>query len=151
MSSTYQESVSADIRERFEEKEPSEEQKERLRDEHHGHLVRETTSRLTVDAAEELEGIEVDARVEIPDLYCFTCEEWVGVSGIDLRGTPRSKSEAYYLGGMPPDVLSARNGAAKTLNELADALTERVEHLNGRLDAFDFIETELDALQDAER
>lgn len=35
----------------------------------------------SVDANPEPDGVEVGAKVEIPDLYCFTCEEQVGDSG----------------------------------------------------------------------
>jgi len=149
-SGVSQESLSGEIREQFEQKEPSEERKNELRSKHDGHLVRDTTSKLSVDAAEDIDGVEVDAKVEIPDLYCFSCGEWIGLSGVDLRGTPRSKKEAHYLGGMPSDVRSAKNGTQETLTELADALTERVGHIEDRADAFMFIETELEKLRKVE-
>lgn len=135
------------LKEELKEKEPSSEQKEELRGEHHGHLVRHTTSKLSMDV-DMPEGVEVDATAEVPDTFCFTCEEWIGLSGVDLRGTPRSRQEAFYLGGMPPDVLSAKNGTAKTLNELAIALTDRVGHIEDREDAIQFIKTELQELEE---
>jgi hypothetical protein len=137
-----EESASESLREDLEEKEPSEEEKQALREEHEGHLVRDTTSKLTVESPNAVPGMEVEAKAEIPDSYCFDCEEWIGLSGVNLRGTPRSRSEAYYLGGMPIDVLQAKDGTAKTLNELADRLVDRVERLDDRDDAYQFIETE---------
>jgi len=144
-------SVSDSMREKLQAEEPSEERKAELCEEHVGHLVRETTSKLSMDAPEVGPGMDVEATAEIPDIYCFTCEQWVGVSGVELRGTPRSRSDAYYLGGMPTDVLHAKNGAAKTLNELADALIDRVGHLNNRPEALDFIEAEIEEIRFAER
>jgi len=144
-------SVSGSIREKLQAEEPSEERKAELREQHVGHLVRRTTSKLSMDAPEVGAGMDVEATAEIPDIYCFTCEEWVGVSGVELRGTPRSRSDAYYLGGMPTDVLHAKNGAAKTLNELADALIDRVSHLNNRPEALDFIKAEIEEMGSAER
>jgi len=142
-----EESVSKTLREDFEEKEASEEEKQALREEHEGHLVRNTTSKLAVESPEIGLGMEVEAKAEIPDTYCFDCDEWIGLSGVNLRGTPRSRSEAYYLGGMPMDVLHAKNGTAKTLNKLAGNLTDHVERLGDRADALQFIETELEELR----
>ena len=142
--------VSESVRERLESQEPGEDEKAKLRDEHDGHLVRDTTSQLQVDGAEVGPGVEAETTAQIPDTYCFTCEEWVGFSGVELRGTPRSRREAYYLGGMPQDVLSAKNGTAETLTELADALIERVGHIDTRSDAYEFVETELETLVDVE-
>lgn len=140
-------SVSDSLREELEAQEPTDEKKRELWQEHECHLVRDTTSKLAVDSPDVGLGMEVEAKAEIPDTYCFTCEEWIGLSGVDLRGTPRSRSDAYYLGGMPMDVLRAKNGATKTLNELAEALTDRVEILNDREDAHQFIETTLEEIR----
>jgi hypothetical protein len=137
-------SVSESVRTELESKQPSEEQKQELRQEHRGHLVRDTTSKLTVDSPDVGPGMELDAKAEVPDTYCFTCEEWIGVSGVDLRGTPRSRADAYYLGGPPDEVLEAKRGTAKTLSELADRLVSRLEHIEDREDAFEFIKTELE-------
>lgn len=134
--------LSDDLAEDLEGQEPSEERKKELRNRHDGHLVRRTTSRLSIDV-DMPEGVEVDATAEIPDIYCFTCAEWVGLSGVDLRGTPRSRRDAYYLGGTPPEVRAARDGTIKTLNRLADALADRLDHVEDRGDAYEFIETEL--------
>jgi len=143
-------SVSESVRQDLEEQEPSEAEKQRLRQQHEGHLVRDTTSKLAVESPDVGLGMEVEAKAEIPDTYCFTCDEWIGLSGVDLRGTPRSRSDAYYLGGVPVDVLHAQNGTAKTLNELADRLTDRVETVKDTADAYGFIATELDKLQRGE-
>ena len=72
---TFESSVSETVRERLEEQEPPQEKKEELRQEHIGHLVRSTTSRLSVDTPEIGPGLEVDTEAEIPDIYFFTCEE----------------------------------------------------------------------------
>lgn len=143
-----EEYVSDSLREELEAKEPSEDERQALREEHEGHLVRDTTSKLAVESPDVGPGMEVEAKAEIPDTYCFDCEEWIGLSGVNLRGTPRSRSEAYYLGGMPMDVLHGKNGTAKTLNELADRLTDRVERLDSRDDAYEFIGTELEELRE---
>jgi hypothetical protein len=145
---TVEESVSESLRQELEAQEPSDEKKRELRMEHEGHLVRDTTSKLAVDSPDVGPGMEVDAKAEIPDTYCFTCERWIGLSGVELRGTPRSRADAYYLGGMPMGVLHAKNGATKTLNELAEAITNRVETVDTKDDAYQFIETALKELQD---
>jgi len=140
-------SVSESLRKDLQEREPGEGKKQKLRDEHEGHLVRETTSQLAVESPDSGPGMEVESKAEIPDTYCFDCGEWIGLSGVNLRGTPRSRSEAYYLGGMPTDVLHAKDGTAKTLNELADRLVDQVERIDDRDDAYEFIETELGDLR----
>jgi hypothetical protein len=139
-----EQSVSESVRTELGAQEPSKEEKDRLRQQHEGHLVRDTTSKLAVDSAEMGAGIEVDAQAEIPDTYCFDCEEWVGLSGVDLRGTPRSRADAYYLGGMPIDVLHAKNGTIETINELAEALLSKVDKLDNLDDAYAFIKTTLE-------
>jgi len=141
-------SISDSIRRDLKAKEPSEEEKARLRRAHNGHLVRETTFQLSVDAVGPW--MEAEATAEIPDIYCFTCEEWIGVSGVDLRGTPRSGSEAFYLGWVPRSVRNARQGTRSTLCDLADALAERLDHLTDRDDALDFIEAEVECIRDAQ-
>lgn len=140
-------SVSESLREELKREEPTEAGKRKLREQHDGHLVRDTSSKLAIDSPDIAPGVEVDAKAEIPDTYCFTCGAWIGLSGVDLRGTPRSRSEAYYIGGMPADVLNAKNGTAKTLNELADALIDRVNTINDRDEAYRFIGTELEKME----
>ncbi|WP_135823029.1 hypothetical protein [Halostella litorea] len=140
-------SVSDSVRKHLEAQEPSAEEKRALRKAHDGHLVRDTTSQLSVDPDEPGPGMEVEADAEIPDTYCFTCEAWIGFSGVDLRGTPRSRRDAYYLGGMPADVRRAKAGTEDTLGELADALTDRVGHLDSRGDAYEFIATTLEEVR----
>jgi hypothetical protein len=143
------ESISASLREKLEAQEPSRRQKEDLRRQHEGHLVRDTTSQLAVESLPIGPGVDVEAHAEIPDTYCFDCEEWIGVSGVELRGTPRSRTDAYYLGGIPTDVLQAKNGTVDTLTELADALIDRVERIDTRDDAYVFIETVLEETREA--
>jgi len=142
-----QQSVSESVREDLERQEPDDDEKQRLRQQHEGHLVRDTTSKLGVESTDVGPGVEVEAKAEIPDTYCFTCAEWVGLSGVNLRGTPRSRADAYYLGGVPVDVIHAQNGTAKTLNELAERLIDRVETIETTADAHQFIGTELEKLQ----
>lgn len=138
------ESISTSLREKLKAQEPSRRQKKELRSQHEGHLVRDTTSQLAVESLPIGPEIEIEAHAEIPDTYCFDCEEWIGVSGVELRGTPRSRTDAYYLGGIPTDVLQAKNGTVDTLTELADALIDRVERIDTRDDAYVFIETVLE-------
>jgi hypothetical protein len=141
--------TSAEVRERLTEQEPSEDKKDELLADHWHHLVRFTTSRLSVEAGKDLPGVEVDATAEVPDAYCFSCDEWVGLSGVDLRGTPRSTADAQYLGGPPDDVLAGRESVRRTVASLCDHIAETVESVNGTAEAFEWVETELDGL-DAE-
>jgi hypothetical protein len=138
-----EESVSADLREEMEAKEPNAEQKAELRAQHRHHLVRDTESKLTieVDVGEEL---GAEATVTVPDTYCFTCDEWVGFSGVDLRGTPRSRDDAYYLGGPPEGVGVARDSVTDATAELVQTVVRNVPHAETVDDALDFIETELE-------
>ena len=145
-----EESVSESLRSDLEAQEPTDGEKEALREEHQGHLVRDTTSKLSIDSPEIAPGMEIDAQAEIPDTYCFGCEEWIGLSGVNLRGKPRSRSDAYYLGGMPTDVLHAKDGVTETLNDLSEKLIERVENVSDRKEALRFIETELETMQEVE-
>lgn len=145
-----EESVSDSLREDLKGEEPIEAEKQQLLEQHEGHLVRDTTSKLAVESPDVGPGMEVEAEAEVPDTYCFTCEEWIGLSGVNLRGTPRSRSEAYYLGEVPMDVLQAKNGTVKTLNELADSLVDSVDTVENRTDALQFIETELEQLRSAD-
>ena len=142
-----EQSVSEGVRQDLEQQRPSKKEKEQLREQHEGHLVRDTTSKLAVDSPDVGPGMEVQAKAEIPDTYCFTCGEWVGFSGVDLRGTPRSRAEAYYLGGAPDEILRAQNGTAKTLDGLAERLVERLETVEDSAEAYKFISAELEKLQ----
>jgi len=139
-----EESVSKSVSKELEAQEPAKEEKDQLRKEHKGHLVRDTTSKLTVDSINIDMDMKLNAQAEIPDIYCFDCEEWIGVSGVDLRGTPRSRNDAYYLDGMPTDVSHAKTGVIETLNELAEALLNRVDKLDNLDDAYTFIQTTLE-------
>ncbi|MDR5657298.1 hypothetical protein RH831_08905 [Halodesulfurarchaeum sp. HSR-GB] len=144
-----EEKASQAFREKLREKEPSEKEKDALLDEHDGHLIRHTDSQFS--EKEDLGdggGIQMERTAQVSDTYCFTCEEWVGLSGVDLRGTPRSKADAFYYGGMPVEILQAKNGAAKTLNELAEALKDRLDRIENREEAYEFISDELEGIRD---
>lgn len=147
---TAEEKVEQAYLEELREKEPSSEEKASLRAEHEGHLVRDTTSQITESDELDGGGIKMQKTVEVPDTYCFTCGEWVGLSGAELSGTPRSRATAYYLGGKPPEIRTAEEGVSKTLDELAEALVERVGHVEDRGAAYEFIETKLEAMQNDE-
>ena len=137
-------SVTESVRQELEEQEPTQEQKENLLSDHNGHLVRETTSKLSVESPDLPPGVEIDADAEIPDTYCFTCGEWVGLSGVNLRGRPRSRTEAYYLGGAPDSVRKARSEVADSVADLVESVTVAVPHVNGAKDALDFINAEME-------
>lgn len=143
----YEQSISENVETDLRAKEPSEDEKEELRERHQNHLVRHTTSKLSMEP-EVMEGVEAQATAEIPDMYCFTCGEWVGLSGVDLRGTPRSTKDAFYLGGMPQEVLQAKNMVMRELNDVAYRLLRDVEHLENKKDAYEFIATELEQVAD---
>lgn len=136
-----EEEITADYRQVLKSKEPSPSKKAELRAKHRHHLVRDTTSRYTV-TDQPAEGIQIDKSAEVPDLYCFTCEEWVGLSGVDLRGTPRSRKDAYYLGGPPGEVVDARKTVRNTLADLVASVASTVPTVEDADDAFDFIEGE---------
>lgn len=124
---------------------PDEEERERLLGDHEGHLVRHTTSKRT-ETEEIGAGMVAEKTAEIPDTYCFTCEEWVGLSGADLRGTPRSKTDAFYLGGMSKEVRSAKQTVVKGLDDLIYRVKRDVGHINSVEEAREFVATELEGL-----
>lgn len=130
--------VSEDVREWVREQRPDEETRQDLLQEHLHHLIRFTESAYTVDR-DAPPGIEIDATVYVQDAYCFTCSEWIGLSGIELRGTPRSKTEAYYFSGPPDDVLEARATVRDRLGDLAEYALKNVDQLETAEDAFEFI------------
>jgi len=140
-------SLDESVHQRLREQEPSEDRKVELLAEHDHHLVRHTTSKLSVDAGEDLDGVDVDATAEIPDCYCFSCEEWVGLSGVDLRGTPRSRADAHYHNGPPADILDAREDVRGGLDELAKEVYYSVDSVETQADAFQFVADELERIQ----
>ena len=120
-------SIEGNLHEEYEAKRLSDEAyKAALRDHEH-HLVRETTSQVTIEPEEDTPGVEVTSTVTVVDMYCFTCEEWVGVSGVDLSGTPRSKNDAYYLGGPPEDLCKTREMTQEDLQDLAYRAVQDVD------------------------
>lgn len=135
-------------RDELEDRRPDEDERKRLLAEHEGHLVRQTTSKRT-ETEEIGSGMVAEKTAEIPDMYCFTCSEWVGLSGVELRGTPRSRADAFYLGGMPQEVLRAKQTVAEGLNDLAYRVRREVGHVDGVDEAFEFVETELERISDA--
>lgn len=130
------------ITSRLESQEPSEEEKEHLETEHRGHLVRDTTSTLSIEPEKLPPGVE--SKATVPDTFCFTCNEWIGFSGVDLRGKPRSKEDAYYLGGVPEDVRAAREYIGDSLADLLTFALNRVEHVESVEDATEFVEEQLE-------
>lgn len=143
-----QRSLESDLREEFEAKQPSPAEQQELREAHRHHLVRDTESKLSVDADVDMGGVEVDSVIVVPDTYCFTCDEWVGLSGVDLRGTPRSRKDAYYLAGPPEDVETAQKVAQSGLVELAEFVEEEVERVESVADAAEFVAGELEKVTD---
>lgn len=137
-STGVEEAVSEDVREWVREQQPDEETRRDLLQEHLHHLIRTTESAYTVNR-DAPAGIEIDATVYVRDAYCFTCSEWVGLSGIELRGTPRSKADAYYFSGPPDDVLEARETVRERLGDLAEYALKNVDQIETAEDAFEFI------------
>lgn len=130
--------VSEDVREWVREQRPDEETRQDLLQNHLHHLIRTTESAYTVDR-DTPPGIEIEATVYVRDAYCFTCSEWIGLSGIELRGTPRAKTDAYYFSGPPDDVLEARTTVREHLGDLAEYALKNVDQLETAEDAFEFI------------
>jgi len=143
----FNENVSESVRERLRAQRPDKETRAALLKSHVHHLVRTTESAHTVDR-DTPEGIEIDATAHVEDTYCFTCGEWVGVSGVDLRGTPRSKADAHYLGGPPDDVREAREEIQDRLGDLAEHALLTVEHVETAADAFEFVGEQLEKVTD---
>lgn len=134
-------SVSSNVRKWVREQKPDEDERRELLREHRHHLVRTTESAYTVDR-DAPTGVEIEATAYVEDTYCFTCDEWVGTSGVDLRGTPRSKADAYYLGGAPENVLQARNSVRDHFDVLVDIVADTVDHIETTEDAMEFIGNE---------
>lgn len=128
--------IENDTREELEASRPSVDERQTLLGEHHHHLVRETTSQVTLL---EGDGIQIETTIEARDIYCFTCEEWVGISGVELTGTPRSKADAFYLRGPPPDVQEAEDLVRDQLASLAEHVLETVDHIEDAEDAVEFV------------
>lgn len=133
-----EESVEGNVREWVRDQRPDEETRKELLREHAHHLVRDTESAYSRDH-DSPNGVEINSTAYVEDTYCFTCEEWVGLSGVGLRGTPRSRADAYYLGGPPEDVREARAKVRDELGDLAEHALLNVEHVEDAEDAFAFI------------
>jgi len=129
-------------REELQSKRLSDTEQKQIREAHQHHLIRPTTSKLT-NTEKLAEDIEADT-AEIPDTYCFTCEEWLGFSGVNLQGRPRSRKEAYYLGGPPESVQNANAEIRESLADLTELVVETVPHITTAEDALNFIGTELE-------
>lgn len=65
-----EESLTGELGDRFREKEPDRAEKEALLRQHERHLVRNTRSRVSVAPDLDLEGMEAEAEIEVPDTYC---------------------------------------------------------------------------------
>lgn len=131
------------FRQELEEQAPSDDEVEELLKQHQHHLVRRTTSRHTKKRSvgkDDLELLKVEGTTEVPDMYCFTCGEWVGLSGVDLRGTPRSRGDAFYLDGEPEAVEDARAVVLIGLRRLAAHVADEVPHVETSADAVEFID-----------
>jgi len=137
-SGEVEDAISEDVREWVRGQRPNEEARRDLLQEHLHHLIRTTESAYTVDR-DAPPGIEIDATVYVQDTYCFTCSEWIGLSGINLRGTPRSKADAYYFSGPPDDVVETRATVRERLGNLAEYALKNVDQLETAEDAFEFI------------
>lgn len=137
-SDEVEEVVSEDVRKWVREQRPDEETRQNLLQEHVHHLIRFTESAYSVER-DAPQGVEIDATAYVEDAYCFTCGEWVGLSGIKLRGTPRSKADAFYFGGPPDDVLDAQATVRDRLGDLAEYALKNVDQLETAEDAFEFI------------
>lgn len=136
-------SVAGDVQADLREQEPPPERKAELRDEHTHHLVRETTSQLTMEA-DVGEGVEAEATAYVPDMFCFTCDEWVGLSGVELRGKPRSKDDAFYLGGPPESIENLRDKVHTEIADLAATVIDRHPSVDDPEDAADYVAEELE-------
>lgn len=142
--------LSEGVKEELEAKKPSESEKKQLLREHRHHLVRSTTSELSVEP-EVSEGVEATATADVPDIYCFTCAKWIGISGVELRGTPRSKEDAYYLGGTPEDVCEARQTVREGIEDLSYQVLRDVDHIDSLADAYAFVQTQFEKTQVTEK
>lgn len=140
--SSSDEKLKAQYREEITAQEPSAEERERLINQHSGHLVRRTTSQ--VSQSDEINGVvQVDRTANVPDMWCFTCDEWVGLSGVELTGRPRSRTEAFYLDGKPETVAKAEQEVRDTLAELVKSVGSSVSHVDDAVDALEFVEAEV--------
>ncbi len=135
------------VREEYSAKALAGDERRRALQEHRHHLVRDTTSQITIHP-DVGPGMEADVTVEVPDTYCFTCEEWVGLSGLDLTGTPRSRADAYYLRGAPDAVRDLRQEVRDDVTDLAEAIIDRHPAIETPQQAAEFIMTQIEQIQD---
>lgn len=112
---------------------------------HQHHLVRNTKSTITLHP-DIGPGVEANVTVTVPDTYCFTCGEWVGLSGVDLTGTPRSKHDAYYLGGPPESVSDLQHRVRHAVTHLTGTVLNRHPHIDDADEAAEFIADEIEQL-----
>jgi len=142
-----EQSLSEQAREKYSEKELTGDERREALAAHHHHLVRDTESQVTFHP-DVADGIESEVTVTVPDTYCFTCEEWIGVSGLDLTGTPRSSSEAYYLNGPPEAVNDLQNRVQDTVTDLAGTVIDTHPDIETPAEAATFITTEIEQIKD---
>jgi len=136
-----------EVLDRLREQRPDASERVALKREHDHHLVRETTSERT-ETQEPVPGMEIEIAVEVGDIYCFTCEEWIGISGVDLRGTPRSKTDAYYLNGPPEAVKGLRERVEDSAINLVETIINSHPNIEEPSAAADFVLDEVDQLSD---
>lgn len=122
---------------------------ELLLEKHRHHLVRETTSTKTFTERVG-KGMEVESQITVEDMYCFTCEEWVGISGVDLSGTPWSKKNAYYIDGPPEELEKVKDETFDFLCSLCDNIVsnEELDNVENVSDSIEIIEEELERLKE---
>ena len=80
-------------------------------------------------------------------IHCFTCGEWVGLSGVDLRGTPRSKADAHYLGGPPESIREVGDETRETLVALAIQVRDDLPMVDTLDEAAEFVADELERVR----
>lgn len=138
--SELEDTITTELEEEIEQNKPDADECAELIREHVHHLVRRTQSKTT---------IEKDTPVEVPDMYCFTCGAWVGLSGVNLNGTPRSKREAFYLDGPPDAVAEIEETVDEAIIELASSVRNELPRMDSIEEAVGFIGDEIERIQDA--
>jgi len=109
--------------------------------EHKHHQIRMTTTKMVLDI-----GDFAEVQMEIEDTYCFTCGEWLCSQGIEPRGTPRSKKDAWWVAGPPEEVEEAREDCRDALAEMADEVVEKHPTVEDREEALGFIEDQIEQM-----
>lgn len=143
---TIEESLSDSIKEKYGDQRLTGEERRDALSEHEHHLVRDTHSQITFHP-ESLGRIQPEVTATVPDTYCFTCEEWIGLSGLDLPGTPRSRAEAYYLDGPPGEVIDLQKRVHDSVTDLAGTIIDEHPDINTPAEAATFITSEIEQIK----